>query len=296
MIRLAGPTRRALPWLLALLGLLLGGAARAQEWMISVLEGEAVVIDGLRRMNAVAGLKLGSGAIVETSAKTALLRLEASDQTTFDLAGEARAMVAPAGFAARAERTPQLYLMQGWAKATQRGTLDAPGLVAPTVEVLPFKGSFVIQVVGGPRREHHLFAETGRLDVIERRAGGGSLALQGGEFLVGESGRRGNLAARPAPGWLQSVPRVFRDPVPLRAAALRERRVEPPALPGPNYGHLAEWLSTEPALRREMPVRLAPLLRDADFRNQVQQHLNQHPEWGPALAAEANDNPRSRRK
>lgn len=258
--------------------------AAAQDWIIGILEGEAVVVDGLKRVAAVTGLKLHPGAIVETGPKTNLLRLEHPDQSTFDLAADTRAMLVPPGFAARGERAPQLYLMQGWVKITSRGKGEAPGLVSPALEVLPFKGSLVLQLA---KKEHMVFVEAGRADLVERRLGTAGLGVNAGEFFAGESSRRGTVAARPAPGWLQTVPRAFRDPIPLRGAALRERRIEPPTLPGPSYAHLAEWLTAEPALRREQLQRWIPLLRDPDFRTNINQHMNQHPEWTSVLAAEA---------
>lgn len=285
----SGVVRRA--WAAALALALAAGAssaAQAQDWVISVLEGEAVVIDGLRRMTAVAGLRLEPGAIVETTAKTSILRLEGADQSTYDLGPETRAMLAPPGFPVRNERAPQVYLMQGWLKGTARGPREAAGIVTPALEVLPFKGSVVLQQV---KREHAAFVESGRVDLVERRVGSGSIAVNAGEFYGGEGSRRGSVAARPAPSWLQAVPRAFRDPIPLRAAAFRDRRIEASQLPGPTYAQLADWLTGEMALRAQMPGRFAPLVRDAAFRAEITSHLPAHPEWGPII----NPEPRPRR-
>lgn len=267
---------------MAVLVLALGmtSVARAQDWVISVLEGEAVVVDGLRRMAATAGQRLEPGAIVETTSKTTLLRLEGGDQSTYDLGPETRAMLAPAGFVARNERPPQVYLMQGWLKGTSRGPREAAGIVTPALEVLPFKGAVVLYQL---KREHAAFVENGRVDLIERRVGSGSTAINAGEFFAGEGNRRGSVTARPAPSWLQTVPRAFRDPIPLRAAAFRDRRVEASVLPGPTYAHLADWLTAEMTLRQQMPGRFAPLTRDAGFRAEIASHLQAHPEWGPII-------------
>jgi hypothetical protein len=254
--------------------------AQAQDWLISILEGEAVVVEGMRRSAAVAGQRLEPGAIIETTAKTNLVRIEGSDQSTYDLGPETRAMLAPAGFPARNERTPQLYLMQGWAKGTARGTREAAGIISPALEVLPFKGAVVVQQ---QKREHVTFVESGRVDLIERRVGSGTLPVNAGEFYGGEGNRRGAVAARPAPAWLQSVPRAFRDPLPLRAQAWRDKRVESTTLPGPTYAHLADWLTAEMTLRVQMPARFAPLARDPGFRAEITSHMAAHPEWGPII-------------
>jgi hypothetical protein len=252
----------------------------AQEWLISVLEGEAVVIDGFKRFAAVAGQRLEPGAIVETTAKTGLLRIEGGDQSTYDLGPETRAMLAPNGFTVRNERAPQVYLLQGWLKGTARGAREAGGVITPALEVLPFKGSVVVQQM---KREHVAFVESGRIDIVERRVGSGTTAVNAGEFYGGEGARRGTVAARPAPAWLQSVPRAFRDPIPLRAAVFRDRRVEAAVLAGPTYANLADWLTAEMTLRVQMPARFATLARDAAFRAEITSHMPAHPEWAPII-------------
>jgi hypothetical protein len=285
----SGVVRRAVA--AALMLVMAAGAsssARAQDWVISILEGDAVVVDGLRRLAAVAGLRLEPGAIIETTAKTSILRLEGGDQSTYDLGPDTRAMLAPPGFATRNDRPPQVYLMQGWLKGTARGPREAAGIVTPALEVLPFKGSVVLYQL---KREHSVFVESGRVDLVERRVGSGSTAINAGEFYGGEGARRGSVAARPAPSWMQTVPRAFRDPIPLRAAAFRDRRIEANPLPGPTYAHLADWLTAELTLRVSMPGRFAPLVRDASFRAEITSHLPAHPEWGPIV----NPEPRPRR-
>ena len=274
-----GRTSVAMGLCLGLLGVV--PAARAQDWLISVIEGEAVVVDGLRRLVATAGQRLEPGAIVETGSKAGIVRLESADQSTYDLGPDSRAMLAPPGFAVRNERQPQVYLMQGWLKGTARGQREAAGIVTPALEVLPFKGSVVLQQ---QKREHAAFVESGRADIIERRVGSGFTVVNAGEFYVGEGARRGTVAPRPAPSWLQSVPKAFRDPIPLRAQAFRDKRIDPAALPGPTYAQLADWLTAEPTLRMQMPARFAPLvMRDVNFRAEITSHLAAHPEWGPVV-------------
>jgi hypothetical protein len=269
-------------------------AAAAQDWLISVLEGDAVVVEGTRRVAASAGLRLEPGAIVETSAKTAIVRLEGADQSTYDLGPDTRAMLAPAGFAARGERAPQVYLLQGWLKGTARGPREAAGIMTPALEVLPFRGAVVVQQ---QKREHAAFVETGRIDLMERRVGPGVTAINAGEFYGGEGARRGTLAARPAPAWAQAVPRAFRDPIPLRAQAFRDKRVEAALLPGPTYAQLADWLTAEFTLRAQMPTRFAALLaRDAAFKTEINAHMPAHPEWAPVLANENRATQGNRRK
>ncbi len=267
---------------LLLAGLLAGAAAcvHADAWLVTLVDGDAVIIDGTRRVAAVAGARAGVGTIIETGAKAALLRLESEAQSSIDLGPETRAMVSPPGLPARGGKVPQLYLLQGWAKVTSRGNAPAPGVLAPGFELAPFTGAVVMQSL---RREQFVFVEAGRADLIERRSGGSAHALSAGEFLSADASRRGSVAPRPAPGWLQKVPRAFRDPLPLRASALKGRRVEPTALPDPGYAQLQDWLAAEPDIRRPFPQRFARLAREPEFRRALQKNLAAHPEWGPVL-------------
>ncbi|MBC7940507.1 MAG: hypothetical protein H7Z19_12205, partial [Chitinophagaceae bacterium] len=104
-----------------------------------------------------------------------------------------------------------------------------------------------------------------------------------GQFYAGEGATRGGVSARPPLPWLQQVPRAFRDPIPLRANAFSEPPGEVHPLTAPDYARLADWLSAEPAVRRNFPRRFAPLARNPDFRRAVQARMAAHPEWDPVL-------------
>ena len=247
---------------------------------MTLLDGDATVIDGARRIAAAPGLRLGAGALVETSASSAVVRLEGPEQATIDLGPDTRAMLAPAAMAARGGRAPTLYLLHGSVKLTSRGGAPLQGLVTPGLELLPFTGSAVAQVGKG---QQAVFAEATRLEIDERRAGGASRTLGVGEFYNGEPARAGTVSSRPGADWLKQVPRAFRDPLPLRASALRDRPFEPTVLPGPTYDQLAPWLSAETALRQDFVTRFKPLTHDAAFISGLRSHLNAHPEWDEVL-------------
>ncbi|MDO9316383.1 MAG: hypothetical protein Q7T97_17760 [Burkholderiaceae bacterium] len=248
--------------------------------MLTLLDGEAVVIDGARRLTAGPGLRVSAGALVETSAKTALVRFEGPEQATIDLGPDTRAMLAPATVASRGSRPPAVYLQQGSVKLTSHDGATVPGLVAPGLELLPFSGSAVVQVGQG---DQAVFAEAGRLEVGERRAGSVLRVLNAGEFYSRADTRTGNITTRPTADWLKNVPRAFRDPLPLRAVAFRDKPFEARALPGPTYEQLAHWLGAEPYVRRDFVPRFTPLTRDAAFRRGLQSHLAAHPEWAVVL-------------
>ena len=283
MVQVGRRLRSALWLVLCAWGLAAGTApAFAQGWMVTLLDGEASVVDGSRRLAAAPGLALAPGALLETGAQTGLLRLEGRGQTTLDLGPSTRVMVLPGPLPGAGGRAPVLYLLQGWVKATAgpapAGTLA--GLATAAVELLPLTGSVVVQVQGGT---HHVFAESGAPQLNERRRGGSLQALRAGQFYSADAGRSGVVEPRPPADWLGAVPRAFRDPLPLRAEALRGQAFQPTVLPGPTHAQLAPWLEAELYVRRGFTRRFAALARDPDFRQGLRSRLRAHPEWGVVL-------------
>ena len=251
--------------------------AHAQQAVITQLDGAASITEGARRVQAHLGQRLGAGALVDTSAATALLRIEWPGGVVVDLGPDSRAMVAPPRWRARSGHPPALYLLQGWAKV---GGASAPagGIVTPRFELLPVAGASVLFV---DTREQQLFAESGPLQLLPRPAGA-ERRVAAGAFVAGD----GETLERPAGAWLQRVPRAFRDPIPRRAAALADRAERPadaPAPSAPSYAELAPWLTAEAALRRDFPVRFAALAQEPSFRRALQQRLSSHPEWAAVL-------------
>lgn len=257
--------------------LALGAAldVQAQGVVITQLEGGAIVTDGTRRTAALVGQHLGAGALVETGAATALLRLEWPDAAVVDIGPSSQLMVSPPAWHSRSGRPPLIYLRQGWAKFTgQAGGMTSGtsgGVVAPQFELLPTAGA-VVMFVGA--REQQVFAESGALDLVQR-PGGAQRSVAAGALFNGD----GPLLARPPADWLQHVPRSFRDPIPRRAAQLKDRTADASVLPAPTYPDLQPWLTAETELRRDFPRRFGTLAQDPAFRRAVQQHLLSHPEW-----------------
>lgn len=261
----------------------LAGAASAAA-RLTIVDGDATVVDGDRTVIAAEGLALGAEAIVRTGSKATLVRIEWPDGTAVDLGPDSHAMVDPAGYPVRGGRPPSVFLMRGWLKCTAMGSGNAPGLLAPLVDVQPFKGTLVLMVAPA---ETWAFAESGSVPLVERELRPPStLSLKNGEVYVREGATKGSVAPRPTPAQMQRVPRGFRDSLPLRLAAVQDRN--PPARlgPPPSYAELQEWLTGERALRRNFIRRFAQRARDATFRAGLVEHLIKHPEWEPVLFPE----------
>lgn len=253
---------------------LAAGASHAQGALLTLVDGEAVITDGARRLAAQPGVRVAAGALVETRAGT-LLRLEYADETVVDLGPGTRVMVSPPAFRARSGRPPAIYLLQGWAKVAGRGGVPAGGVVAPRFELLPMSGAAVLFT--GPN-EQGVFAESGAMELIDR-PGGNQRGLAAGALYGGNA----QVLPRPPADWLKRVPRAFRDPIPRRAAQFQGRQVDASILPPPTYLDLADWLAAEADVRRGFPQRFATLARDPAFRRSVKASLASHPEWTAVL-------------
>jgi len=252
--------------------------------MVTIVEGEATLVDGARALVATEGLKVGDETLVRTGATTTLLRLEWPDGTAADFGPDTQAMVEPAGFGKRAGRAPAVYLLRGWLKLSSLGQATTPGALTARVDLAPFKGSLVMMVLGD---ETWVFAESGSATVAERNARPPvSLALKPGEVYARSGAAKGTVAPRPSPSQMQRVPRGFRDTLPLRMATLQGRSVAMRNAPPPAYADLREWLVAEQPLRRGFTRRFAERARDGAFRAGLVEHLVAHPEWEPVLFPE----------
>ncbi len=275
--------------LLIVIAWLAGPAASAAEVaQITILDGDALLVDGSRQWQAAEGLKLGAGTLVHTGASSRLLRLEWPDGTAADLGPDTQAMVAPPALGGRTAKPGAVYLLRGWLKLSSLGSGPAaasPGATTPALELLPHKGAVVLMVAGG---ETWAFAEAGTAPLQEREARpAASPTLKAGEVYLRPGNAKGAVAPRPTPTQMQRVPRGFRETLPLRSAAVKDRNVAPRAAPAPSYGELRDWLvAPDAALRRPFARRFAERARDAEFRSGLVSDLARHPEWEPLLLPE----------
>ena len=255
-------------------------AAPEPAQRLTLLEGSARVVDGARASAAVPGLALAPGAIVETAADSRLVRIEFADGSVADLGPQSRVMVAPRGFAPREGKAPALYLLDGWVKQIAAPDAPAAGLATPGIDLLPFTGAVVVNAAAGA---HRVFVESGRARLQERRRGGATVAVSGGEMYAADSGLGGTVTPRPGADFVAAMPRMFRDRIPSQAARFKDASVVAPALPPPDYAALHAWLAAEPLIRRDFPRRFAVLARQRPFRTSLEEGLAQFPEWRPVL-------------
>lgn len=256
-------------------------SARAAA-LVTILDGEALLIEGAQALAAAEGLSLPDQTIIHTGPRTTLMRLEWPDGSVVDLGPDTRAMLGPSGFGPRDKRAPALYLLQGWAKqASADKGASAPGQVSLRYDLQAFNGVVVSFV--GPE-ETWVFVESGSATLVERDAGATQrVGLRSGEVYQRSATNKGSVAPRPTPAQMQRVPRGFRDTLPHRADRFKDRKVDARVLAAPGYADLEVWLQAEPALRKEFPRRFASRAQDATFHAELVKRLGQHPEWTPVL-------------
>lgn len=263
----------------------LAGACAAQSpGMVTILEGDALIVRGAARLRAAEGVRLAQGDIVET-ANGAFVQIELSDQTVLDLGGATRVMI---GGPARLKAERQLYALSGWFKITNaRKDPNARGfeLRSPLLEIGLMPTVVTLQI---KTAEVALFAERGELKLVERQAGAaaGVVAVRQGQYYRRAAAARGTAGSAAPAGFVGDMPRAFRDSLPLRAERFRDREVAARAAPDFAYADVEAWLKAESPFRRQFIERWRVKARDAAFRSALIANLSSHPEWDPVLFPE----------
>lgn len=270
---------------LGLVGLILSGACMAQApGLLTILEGDALIVRGAGRVRAAEGVRLLHGDIVETGAN-AFAQIEFADQSVLELGAGTRVMVGgPAKI--KAERT--LYALAGWFKLTNarkdpaargwefRSPLIEFGLLPPVV-VLQVKPAEVL-----------VFAERGEIKLTERQSGAAPapVGVKSTHFYRRSAGARGVTTPSAPASFVTEMPKAFRDSLPLRAEKFKDREVSPKAAPDFVYADVEAWLKSETPFRRQFIERWRAKAREGAFRSALVANLSHHPEWDPILFPE----------
>ena len=256
--------------------------AVAQGAVVGILEGKATLIRQTAKLALAEGVALQNEDIVETPAG-GFVQIEFADGGRIGIGADSRLMLAPRG-PGRGPVNPRLYLLQGWVKLSQPADKPVPGdCVTPQFELAVVGGATIL--MSSPK-EFAAFVESGSVKVTERSSNRPPLELGGGSYVSAKPGDEPNLAKRPAPEFLEQIPRPFRDPLPSRAGKFRDNPVTPKSLGDVARDDIAAWLSAEPGLRLPMVERWRLRLRDKAFRAAMIANLAAHPEWDPLVFPE----------
>jgi hypothetical protein len=206
----------------ALLGCAFCAGAAAAGGVATILEGKAVVIRGLARLDAAEGIRLQADDLVLT-AKNTFMRIEFDDGVSVDLGSDTSIQLnAPAR---RKSDRPGLYMVSGWMKliAAKSDAHPASSIGSQQFDIFDVSGALVMHVDADSGA---LFVEQGGARWVDRKGRGAApMVLKSGDFLNIRHDESPSLQGHPASEFVSALPRQFRDKVPLRLAKFRGRDV-----------------------------------------------------------------------
>lgn len=254
-------------------------ALAASAALVTITEGDAVVLRDTLRFAAAEGLALRADDIVSTGTTTRLLRIELEDGRTIDLGPATQLMLLPRALVR--DGAPTAYLLQGWAKLTMPAKTPTPiaaaTLATPRLDAARVGGTLIASVTAD---RLWLFAETGGAELQRRRDGKGVVQpLKDGDSYLLPAQGPGSLSRTPPAELRSQVPRAFIDTLPRRSARFAGRTVEPAKVSEVAYAEIAPWINGEAALRAAFVPRLTPRAKDSAFRSSLVAELKLHPEW-----------------
>jgi hypothetical protein len=260
-----------------------GTAALAADapGLVTILEGDALVIRGTARLQLAEGVRLAAGDIVHTG-PAAFVQLELPGNAVAQLGPATHVMLAPV-----AARMPErsLYLIDGWIKLSRPPAANFE-LRTPMAD---FPSTDSVLVMQSTPAEMRLFVERGEVKLVERGAGSADAPLllrntpvyRRKPGLPGQANAPGVMA-----GMVKDMPTGYRDTLPLRAAKWKDKPVAARPAPDFAYADVEPWLKAEAPLRRPLVRQWRSKARDAAFRSALIANLPAHPEWDPILFPE----------
>jgi len=254
----------------------------ADAGIVTILEGPARVLRGPTWYRLALGGRVQDGDLVDLSGR-AQVQVETGGGLLVNLSGPASLYLAsiPSGTGGSA-RPADLYVAGGWLKVAARGQPGGLRLHTALGAIALTDAIVVLEATPG---SDVLFLESGTAQLIEAQRGGGpSRDAKAGEFWSHAAGRPFALAPRPPPAFLEKMPRHFMDPLPTRAAKLRDTRAELAPDRDVLYGEVKTWLAGP--YRKAFLQGLRPRLADAAFRGAVEPDLRSYPEWDHVLHPE----------
>jgi len=267
-----------------------GAAAAKPAGTVTILQGQTTVIRGLSQFDAAEGMHLLAGDLVRTG-KEALLRIEYEDETSI-AAGPDTVLQLNHPAARRANR-PGLYLLEGWLKISSGKTDPAgkPAAATLAMDVVDITGVVVMHCANGSLE---MFTQEGTARWIDRNPHGAQpVTLKQGDFLTAGPDKPPKVEPRPAAQFANSMPRSYRDTLPLRYALFKSRNVLPKGAVPFAYPDVEMWLNAEPTVRRQFVVLWRRKADNEAFRAALDHDLSKHPEWDPVLHPEKYEPPAS---
>jgi hypothetical protein len=255
--------------------------------LATVVEGDATLLRQTTKLAVRPGMRLMALDMLETGPKANILRIEFTSGAIADLGPATQVMLAPKLASGAKRRQATLYALSGWVKLSGNPSKDATAhqLLAESLDLSGLTGAAVVSIQA---KASHVFAESGTVNVTDRRAGqpAPAAALKPGTLFARVGNDKASVSARPPSAFMQSVPKAFLDPIPARTDVFKGR-AEPPAKPlgDLTYAEATPWLGAEPPLRSVL-VALWKGQLNPDLRAGLASHIKSHPEWDHVLFPE----------
>ncbi len=267
---------------------LLGSCASAfaqTAGTLTLVEGSVELVRGATLYTAAQGVRLGDGDILSIDPK-GQAQIEFQDGAILNLSHGARAMLTNIAPGARGQ--PEIAVLSGWAKFTQKksGKGAQYRYLTPRAEITAGEATAVLNAGDGFT---DIYIESGAVRFSEvGRKGVQRIArdAKGGEFIVRRDEQPATVGPRPSPEFVKSMPRHFRDDLPVLLDRFKNRRSEPKREHEVRYAEVEAWLKAASPIRRNFVKRFEVRSRDSEFRRKLIENLREHPEWDRVLFPE----------
>lgn len=259
--------------------------ASAQTATLTLVEGRLALIRGATLYAAAQGVRLGNGDILAIDPK-GQAQVEFADGAILNMAQGARAMLAGAAPGGRGQ--PEIAVLSGWVKFTQRKSAkSAPyRVLAPLAEISSGDTTAVLNA-GNDFTDIYLESGVARFSERGRKGPQGAVRdVKGGDFIARRGEQPANFAPRPSAEFIKNMPRHFQDNLPVLLERVKNKRVEPKREHEVAYAEIEGWLKSSSPNRRSFVKRFEARAKDPEFRRKLIENLREHPEWDPVLFPE----------
>jgi len=265
-----------------------GAPALAQTaGTLTLAEGSVALIRGSTLYTATQGVRVGDGDILSIDPK-GQAQIEFQDGAILNLSQGARAMLVSVAPERSTRGYSEVAVLSGWAKFTQKksGKGMQYRYLTPRAEIAAGEATAVLST---GRDFTDIYIESGAMKFSEIGTKGAQRVARdtkGGEFIARRGEQPATIAPRPSADFIKSMPRHFRDNLPVLLDRFKGRRVEPRREHEVTYSEVETWLKASSPIRRTFVKRFESRSKDSEFRGKLIENLREHPEWDRVLFPE----------
>jgi hypothetical protein len=258
-------------------------AATQEVGTLTAMEGGLRLIRGVMVMEAVEGMRLRQGDILESSDQ-GFDQLEFTDGTVVALGPSSRVFLlrcAPGRASSADTPTAEILLLNGWLKGeTKAGAfrysspLVGAATLGSTINLHSEQDVASVFVESGSVLIGEVNLETNWKKVDTGKAG---------QFFSRTAGGAISTSSKPTSTFVSSMPQAFRDTLPSRVSRFSGKSVQPVRQREATFSDLLPWFSIGRPWRMSLVHRFGSLSGNPAFRAAMEGHLKEFPEWDPVL-------------